>query len=117
MKFSTIGNTITLRQGETFQLSIHVQDSGGSTINYSSGYTARMQVRADHTSSAIIDIDNTSGITLGSSNPNISIVIAESVTKNLTAPFTGFYELELITSGTVTKPLDGQFIIEPEVTK
>ncbi len=116
MKFSTIGNTITLRQGETLQLSIHVQDSNDATINYT-GYTARMQVRADHTSTAILDIDSTSEITLGSSNPNIQINVAETVTKNLTAPFLGFYELELVSGGTVTKPLEGKFVIEPEVTK
>ena len=117
MKFSTIGNTITLRQGETFQLSIHVQDSSDATVNYS-GFTARMQVRADHTSAAIIDIDSTSEITLGTSNPNILINVAETVTKNLTAPFSGFYELELVSSGNVvTKPLEGKFLIEPEVTK
>lgn len=116
MKFSTIGNTITLRQGETLQLSIHVQDSNGATVDYT-GYTARMQVRADHTSSAVLDIDSTSEITLGSGNPNIAINVAETVTKNLPAPFFGFYELELDSSGTVTKPLTGKIVIEPEVTK
>ena len=113
------GNLITIQQGATFSLSVNYKSSAGSTVNLSSGYTARMQGRTTHdASSTIFSLANGSGITLGSSDPNIVITIAATATDDYTAPSTGVYDLELVdSSSNVYRILEGRYQITPEVSR
>ena len=119
MSFSLDGNTVTIEQGSTFTLSINYKDSSGNTINLSSGYTARMQCRAGRASSStVFSLTSSSGITLGSGNPNILVSIPATTTDDYLAPLRGVYDLEIeSSSGVVTKVLKGNLIIEAEVTR
>ena len=109
---------ITINQGATFELTITWKDSAGTAINLS-GYTARMQVRETYSSTTpIVSLTNGAGITLGGSAGTIAIVISATTTAALTAPFSGVYDLELVSAGgVVTRLLQGAATVSPEVTR
>ena len=118
-KLTDDGNLVTIQQGATFSLSVNYKNSAGSTIDLSSGYTARMQGRTSHAAaSTVFALTESSGITLGSSDPNIVISIAATATDDFTAPSTGVYDLELVdSSSNVYRILEGRYEITPEVSR
>jgi hypothetical protein len=103
-------------QGTTFaeQLTWSIDDSPVDLDTY----TARMQVREKYTSSQkILDLTTENGgIILGGSEGTIDIAINSEETAGLFAK-TYVYDLELISSSTVTRLLEGNFIVTPEVTR
>jgi len=109
---------ITINQGATFELTITWKDSAGTAINLT-GYTARMQVRETYSSSStIISLTSGSGITLGGAAGTVAILISATTTAALTAPFSGVYDLELVSAGgVVTRLLQGAATVSPEVTR
>lgn len=109
---------ITINQGATFELTITWKDSAGTAINLT-GYTARMQVRETYSSSStIISLTNGAGITLGGAAGTVAILISATTTAALTAPFSGVYDLELVSAGgVVTRLLQGAATVSPEVTR
>lgn len=109
---------ITINQGATFELSITWKDSAGTAINLT-GYSARMQVRETYSStSSILSLTSGSGITLGGAAGTIAILISATTTAALTAPFSGVYDLELVSAGgVVTRLLQGAATVSPEVTR
>ena len=109
---------ITINQGATFELTITWKDSAGTAINLT-GYTARMQVRETYSStSTIVSLTSGSGITLGGAAGTIAILISATTTAALTAPFSGVYDLELVSAGgVVTRLLQGAATVSPEVTR
>ena len=115
-----LGNNfdITINQGATFELTITWKDSAGTAINLT-GYSARMQVRETYSSTtSVVSLTNGSGITLGGSAGTIAIVISATTTAALTAPFSGVYDLELVSAGgVVTRLLQGAATVSPEVTR
>ena len=83
------------------------------------GYTARMQVREKHSStSTVLSLTTAnSGITLGGSAGTITVNISAATTAGLIAK-DYVYDLELVASnGTVTRIIEGKFIVTPEVTR
>lgn len=115
-----LGNTfnITINQGATFELTITWKDSAGTAINLT-GYTARMQVRETYSSSStVVSLTNGSGITLGGAAGTIAIVISATTTAALTAPFSGVYDLEIVSpAGVVTRLIQGTATVSAEVTR
>lgn len=109
---------IEIKQGATYQLTVTWKDSAGTAINLT-GYTARMQVRETYSSSStIVSLTSSSGITLGGSAGTIAILISATTTAALTAPFSGVYDLEVVdASGVVTRLLEGAATVSPEVTR
>ena len=109
---------ITINQGATFELTVTWKDSTGAAINLT-GYTARMQVRETYSSaSTVVSLTNGSGITLGGAAGTIAILISATTTAALTAPFSGVYDLELVSAGgVVTRLLQGAATVTPEVTR
>lgn len=109
---------ITINQGATFELTVTWKDSTGAAINLT-GYSARMQVRETYSSaSTIVSLTNGSGITLGGAAGTIAILISATTTAALTAPFSGVYDLELVSAGgVVTRLLQGAATVTPEVTR
>ena len=119
-KLTEGGNLLTIQQGATFTLFDNYKDANGSTIDLSSGHTARMQGRTTHASSStIFSLTNGSGITLAASNPNVVISIAASDTDDFNAPSVGVYDLEIVKTATseVFRILEGRYEITPEVTR
>ncbi len=108
------GNLLTIQQGATFSLSVHY----AAVTDLSSGWSARMQGRTNHDDSAtIFDLTSSSGITLGSSSPNIVVRIEATATASLDAPSGGVYDLELVNGTSVYRILEGSFEVTPEVTR
>jgi hypothetical protein len=81
-------------------------------------YTARMQVREKHTStSKILDLTTENdGIVLGGESGTITVNVSASDTAALVAK-DYVYDLELISSSTVTRLFEGKFLVTAEVTK
>jgi len=105
---------ITIEQGATFTLSMTWRDSAGALVDLTN-YTARMKAK-DGTGAIVISLTQTDGIALGGAAG--TIVITRSAT--LTAGYTftrGAYDLELVSAaGVVTRLIEGQVIVKPEVT-
>jgi hypothetical protein len=115
-----LGNTfnITINQGATFELTITWKDSAGTAIDLT-GYTARMQVRETYSSTTpIVSLTNGAGITLGGAAGTIAIVISATTTAALAAPFSGVYDLEIVSAGgVVTRLVQGTATVSAEVTR
>ena len=107
---------LIVNQGETFQRTFTYQ-SGGVAVDLST-HTARMQVRNSYdAATALIDITSGAGDITLASNGKIVVTIASSVTTALAAPETGVYDLEIVQGGVVTRLLQGNVTITPEVTR
>mgnify|MGYP000066981416 CR=1 FL=1 len=102
-------------QGSTFTrtLTYKIDDSPVDLT----GYEARLQVREYHYSDDfVVNLTDTSGITLGGSAGTITTTIAASATQEL-VPGDYVYDLELVVGGTVTRLIEGKFVVTPEVTR
>jgi hypothetical protein len=119
---------ITLEQGATFDLPLTYRDPAGIPVDLT-GYSARMQIREAPDSAVLVEFNSAltaNGFILlaGSAedredgaNGNIRILLSSA---NATAlpRFAGRYDLELDDgSGYVIRLLEGQFRVEPEITK
>jgi hypothetical protein len=115
-----LGNSfdLTINQGATFELTVTWKDSAGTAINLT-GYTARMQVRETYSSAtSVVSLTNGAGIPLGGAAGTIAIVISATTPAGLPAPFSGVYDLELVSAaGVVTRLLQGAATVTPEVTR
>lgn len=106
---------LTCPQGSTFDktLTYKIDDSA---VNLT-GYNARLQVREYHYSEdPVVNLTSESGITLGGSAGTIDILLDADTTADLN-PGNYVYDLELVVSGTVTRLVEGKFVVTPEVTK
>tara|TARA_B100000963_G_scaffold272573_1_gene240781 strand:+ start:239 stop:577 length:339 start_codon:yes stop_codon:yes gene_type:complete len=107
-------HNFTIEQGSTFNREITVQENS-QALNLT-GYSARMQMRSTHDSSTIA-LTFTAAVANPASQGKI----------NLTAPATNtaaveegiyVYDLEIESSaGNVTRILEGQVTVTPEVTR
>lgn len=109
---------LEIKQGATLSLTATWKDSSGTAVNLT-GYTARMQVRATYdSSSTILSLTSSSGITLGGSAGTIAITASATTTAALTAPWSGVWDLEIVSGGgEVTRLLEGAATVSPEVTR
>jgi Na+/serine symporter len=102
------------KQGSTFTRTV-TWSQDGVPVNVT-GYTAAMQVRSSYTSAtAVVSLTSGAGITLGGTAGTIQITISAAATAGIPAG-NYVYDLELTSGGTVTRLLEGQFIVTPEVT-
>ena len=114
---------ITIEEGTDFNLKLDYKDSNDATIDLSSGFNARMQIResiggtliAWGSSSSDVPSDDSDSsekhivILMGSTAPNIDISIINTYTVDYTATqFEGaVYEVELFTASTVDRVIEG----------
>jgi hypothetical protein len=115
----------TIEQGATFDMPLAWRDADGTLID-TSGYTARMQVRETVTSgTAMIDLTNGDGITLGIGttsdgfqyNVRVGMTSGETAALTLDRTQKAVYDLELSGGGIVTRLLKGRITLDPEVTR
>lgn len=109
---------LEIKQGATLSLTATWKDSTGTAVNLT-GYTARMQVRSTYdATSTILSLTSGSGITLGGAAGTIAITASATTTAALTAPWSGVWDLELVSGGgEVTRLLEGAATVSPEVTR
>jgi hypothetical protein len=112
-------------QGSSFTRVVTWRDESSTPVNIT-GYTARMKVkRAYSSTSTLLSLTLSSGLSLGGTAGTITITITAGQTAALPVqvdgairdPLVAVYDLELVSgSGQVTRLLEGNFIITPEVT-
>jgi hypothetical protein len=104
-------------KGSTFSRTLTWKISG-SPVNLTN-YTARMQARTSHISGTVV-LDMTtanSKITLGGTSGTITLSLTASETAAITAQSLS-YDLELVSvGGVVTRLVEGQIVLTPEVTR
>lgn len=112
---------IRVEQGATFEQAFVYNDVGPPKVPIDlTGHTARMQVRKSHDDDVTIfdKTDSDPEITLGGASGTITLLFLPVDTEAFPAPFKGVYDLELIDgSGKVTRLIEGEFFITPEVTR
>jgi hypothetical protein len=103
-------------QGATFD-EIFTYKVGGTPVDLN-GYTARMQVRRTPSSDIVIlSLVSPAGITLGGNTGQISVNVSATTMAQIKAGKYR-YDLELVSSnGTVTRLLEGVFLVTAEVTR
>jgi hypothetical protein len=119
---------IVLEQGATFDLPLRYKDPTGVGVNLS-GYSARMQVREAPAATLLVEFNSSltsNGFILLSgaaedredgANGNLRVFMTAANSAALPR-FAGRYDLELIdSSGYVIRLLEGQFSVEPEITR
>ena len=106
----------TCYQGATFDLNFTVK-LAGTAIDLT-GYTARMQVRESaEAGSAVLSLaTGGSGITLGGTAGSIAITAAATATAAVDGG-AYVYDIELVSGSVVTRILQGNFKVLPEVTR
>ena len=104
-------------KGSTFSRTLTWKISG-SPVNLTD-YTARMQARASVTSATVV-LDLTtanSKIVLGGTAGTITITVSAADTAAITQQSLA-YDLELVSAGgVVTRLIEGQIVLSPEVTR
>jgi hypothetical protein len=108
----------TIDQGATFTLQVTYKDENGVPINLT-GYTAAMQIRQNYNdSAALITLTSPSGgIVITGATGTINITISAEQTGSLDEGFY-VYDLEITsTANVVTRLIQGQFTVAPEVTR
>lgn len=110
---------LEIKQGATLSLVATWKDAAGTAINLT-GYTARLAVRDTYSSgTAILSLTTENGgISLGGSAGTITLAASATTTAALSAPFSGVYDLEVVSGGgVVTRLLEGAATVSPEVTR
>jgi hypothetical protein len=107
-------------QGATFRRTITWTDENGTPIDLA-GCTARMQVRNTHeTASVLLSLSSTGAdpkITIENETGKIFMVIPAAVTSTL-VDGPKVYDLEVIMANQdVIRLMQGQFVVDPEVTR
>jgi len=108
---------ITIEQGTTFNPVMTWKDQDGTPINLT-GYSARMQIRADIDDAAFIHESTTanSEIVLGGIAGTITFDIDAVTTAAFTFD-TAVYDLELVNGTIVNRLLRGDVTLSKEVTR
>jgi len=108
---------ITAEQGATLSRVLTWRDANDALINLT-GYTARMQVRADYASTtAVLSLTTeNSKITLGGALGTITILVSASDMQGVSGG-SFVYDLEMVNGATVTRLVQGNFTVNAEVTR
>jgi len=116
---------LTMYQGASWDYTLTWTTTSGSVTTPVdlTGYTARMQVRETQSSTAtILSLTSGSGITLGGTAGTILLEASATTTAGIATSQTPqnqfVYDLELVSgAGYVTRLVEGNFLIDPEVTR
>jgi len=124
---------ITVEEGADFAMMLDYKDSNDTTIDLSSGFSARIQIResvsgdliAWGSSGSDTPSDDTGSllkhatVTMGATVPNISIAITGATTNNYTpTQFEGaVYQVELFDVASITRIMEGHAYLSQRVLK
>ena len=107
---------ITMDQGAQWTLTVVYEDSNGNPINLT-GYTARMQLRKkfDSTTAVLTLATGGQGITITGPTGTIAITATDEQTGTIDGGLY-VYDLELDNGGVITRLIQGQVTVSPQVT-
>ena len=109
---------LEINQGADLEISFILNDENGTPINLT-GYTARMQLRTSYNSATVeMELTTANGrIVITPLLGKIALNAPASITTNLIAQ-QYVYDLEMVSgSGYVTRVVQGDVIVSPEVTR
>lgn len=106
----------TMDQGSTWTLSLIYKDPNGDPIDLT-GYTAKMQLRSkSNSSTAVLTLaTGGDGITITPLTGTISLYATDEQTGLIASGFY-VYDLELDNGGAITRLIQGQVTLSPQVT-
>ncbi len=109
----------SIPQGANWDTSL-IYKENGNAIDFSSGYTAKLQVRKDYGQAIIIELNSAAGtIVLASgavNTPNVVLKWTPAATTPLSI-YEGIYDLEITSpTGSIIKFLEGKWALRREVT-
>ena len=110
---------ITIYQGASWDLALTWKVGDPATLVNLTGYTARMQIRSKTSAGAVAEALTTANgkIALGGALGTITMTLSAADTAAINAG-RYVYDLELVSSsGYVTRLVEGQCIVSPEVTR
>jgi hypothetical protein len=112
---------INIDQGSTHTFSITYNDSDGNPINLTE-YSANLQVRTAYTATSaniVLTSNPAYGLTIGGANGQVNVTfnpVDTQVLENVKRAYV--YDLELTSNtGTVTRLIEGTFLLFPEATR
>lgn len=110
---------LVCEQATTFNFQFVIQDETNGVVTpwNLTGYTATMTVRpfvGSNTTTLVASTAN-SRITLGGATGRVTVTIASSVTEDLT-PARYSFDLVVNSGGTITRILEGKFVVTGGVT-
>lgn len=107
---------ITIDQGTTWRQLMTYKEDGDPTDLTT--YTARMQIRPSFESATVLATLTTAngGITLGGALGTVLLTLTATQTAAI-PPGTYLYDLELVNGPEVTRLVEGQVVVRPEVTR
>jgi hypothetical protein len=116
---------ICIFQGATFSQTLYWEVGNPPAPVNLTGYTAKLQVRSSHKSKVVIlELSTSNGrITLGTGGDmttgaiNLSISATDTAQLSICDDAKPVYDLEMTSGATVSRILQGNVIIAPEVTK
>lgn len=109
---------LEINQGADLEISFILNNENGTPINLT-GYTARMQLRTSYNSATVeMELTTANGrIVITPLLGKIALNAPASITTNLVAQ-QYVYDLEMVSgSGYVTRVVQGDVIVSPEVTR
>lgn len=107
---------ITIEQGATFSRTITVSNPDDTPYDLT-GFTARMHIRRDITSSTIMMQLTTENGRITLSGEDGEVVLSISAADTATIDRNGVYDLELVSGGEVHRLIRGAVHLIPEVTR
>ncbi len=110
-------HNFTIDQGATWTRTVELQNPDETPYNLT-GYTARMQIRREITSTTVImSLTTENGrIALGGALGTITLTLTDELTA--TIPYDGVYDLEIVSNGgEVYRVIKGIIRLNPEVTR
>jgi len=109
---------LNINQGSNLSLEIALKNSNGTPLNLT-GYTARMQLRASYTApDIIVELTTENGRLVITPLTGVVTLLLSALTTAAFVAKNYVYDLETVSStGFVTRVLQGEAIVSPEVTR
>jgi len=111
--------SLVIQQGSTLRRRFDLKNPDGTPMSLA-GYTARMQYRSAHNASAVLleATEQNGRVVMGGNAGYFELDVPASVTRLLTAPARGVYDIEIQAgNGDVYRILEGDVRVSPEVTR
>ena len=112
-----VSYNVTIDQGATWYLNVTYNNPNGTPVNITS-YTAALQLRSlPESATAVLSLSTGSGITITGATGLIAITATATQTRAIDEG-TYYYDLEITSpAGVVTRLVQGQAVVTPEVTR
>ena len=112
-----VSYNVTIDQGADWYLDVTYDNPNGTPVNLTS-YTAALQLRSlPESATAVLSLATGSGITITGATGLIAITATATQTRAIDEG-TYYYDLEITSpAGVVTRLVQGQAVVTPEVTR